>query len=32
MNVVNDELLLELTDCESLEEIRVLSLRNKSLT
>ena len=32
MNVVNDELLCELTDCESLDEIKVLSLRNKQLT
>ena len=32
MNTVNDDLLFELTDCASLEEIRVLSLRNKDLT
>ena len=29
MNNVTEELLLELTDCEHLEDIRVLSLRNR---
>jgi hypothetical protein len=31
MNIVSEELLLQLTDCETLEEIRVISLRNKQL-
>lgn len=29
MNNVTEELLLELTDCENLEDIRVISLRNR---
>ena len=32
MNVVNEDLLLQLTECEHLDEIRVFSLRNKQLT
>lgn len=31
MSIVTEELLLQLTDCETLEEIRVISLRNKQL-
>ncbi len=31
MSLVTEELLLQLTDCETLEEIRVISLRNKQL-
>lgn len=31
-SVVTEGLLLRLTDCETLEEIRVISLRNKELT
>jgi Leucine-rich repeat (LRR) protein len=30
-NTVTEELLLELTDCEHLEDIRVVSLRNRQL-
>lgn len=29
MNQVSEELLLELTDCECLEDVRVVSLRNR---
>ena len=29
MNTVTEELLLELTDCEHLEDVRVISLRNR---
>lgn len=29
MNNVTEELLLELTDCEHLEDVRVISLRNR---
>ena len=29
MNNVTEELLLELTDCENLEDVRVISLRNR---
>ena len=29
MNTVTEELLLELTDCDHLEDIRVISLRNR---
>jgi hypothetical protein len=29
MNIVNEDLLLTLTDCDTLDEIRVISLRNK---
>jgi hypothetical protein len=32
MSLVNDELLLGITDCDTLEEIRVISLREKQLT
>jgi hypothetical protein len=32
MNIVNEDLLLTLTDCDTLDEIRVISLRNKQLT
>ena len=32
MSFINDDLLLQLTDCDNLEEIRVISLRNKQLT
>lgn len=31
-SIVTEGLLLRLTDCESLEEIRVISLRNKELS
>lgn len=31
-SLVTEALLLRLTDCDSLEEIRVISLRNKELT
>jgi len=31
-SIVTEGLLLRLTDCKSLEEIRVISLRNKELT
>jgi hypothetical protein len=30
--LVNEALLLRLTDCETLDEIRVISLRNKELS
>ena len=29
MNAVTEELLLELTDCEHTDDIRVISLRNR---
>ena len=32
MSLVNDQLLLGITDCDSLEEVRVISLRDKRLT
>ena len=32
MSIVNEELLLGITDCDTLEEIRVISLREKQLT
>ena len=32
MNIVNEDLLLTLCDCDSLDEIRVISLRDKQLT
>jgi hypothetical protein len=31
-SLVTEALLLRLTDCDTLEEIRVISLRNKELT
>ena len=31
-SIVTEGLLLRLTDCDTLEEIRVISLRNKELT
>lgn len=31
MSIVTEELLLQLTDCETLDEIKVISLRNKQL-
>ncbi|CDW82611.1 leucine-rich repeat and iq domain-containing protein 3 [Stylonychia lemnae] len=31
-SIVNEGLLLQLTDCDTLDEIRVISLRNKDLT
>jgi Leucine-rich repeat (LRR) protein len=31
MSSVTEELLLELTDCEHLEDIRVVSLRNRNI-
>ena len=31
MSIVTEELLLQLTDCETLEEVKVISLRNKQL-
>ena len=30
--IVSESLLLQLTDCDTLDEIRVISLRNKGLT
>lgn len=31
MNTVTEELMLELTDCEQLEDIKVISLRNRQI-
>ena len=31
-SIVNEEFLLQLTDCDSLDEIRVISLRNQNFT
>jgi hypothetical protein len=31
MSIVTEELILEFTDCESLEDVRVISLRNRQI-